>query len=206
MPEKVKMHFAPLAGKLLELKRPSGNEWYVGLIENGDNLVLGPGWHDFVSVNSVSQSDLLVFKYTNGTTFEVLIFDRNGSEKSFRTEEDSTGSMQFVTSNESRQKPVNFTARLPDSGLHANEEDGYSENDNMSKTETPPLTSSKNSGEFPPSQFCIIFHHHLLLVECQKFLKLYIIHVAQYFQFIGTLVIHSIKYLTHLLLLFVLPI
>ncbi|KAF3335847.1 B3 domain-containing protein [Carex littledalei] len=124
LPEKVKIHFEPLVGKVLELKRPNGHVRYVGLIKNGEKLVLQPGWHDF----GVSQNDLLVFKYKGGITFEVLIFDQSGSEKSSRTEENSNGSMQIVTKDESSwPKPVNFTVKLPDSDLQSNEEDKHEE-------------------------------------------------------------------------------
>lgn len=134
----MKIHFEPLAGKVLELTRPNGHVHHVGLIKNGENLVLQPGWHDFVSDNGVSQSDLLVFKYKRGITFEVLIFDQSGSEKSYITEEMSKCSMQFVTKDElSSPKPVNSTAQLPDSDLQSNEEDVYIESDKMSETKNP---------------------------------------------------------------------
>ncbi|KAJ4785009.1 B3 domain-containing protein [Rhynchospora pubera] len=146
LPEKVKIHFASLAGKLLELKRPNGKIWYVGLVKNGEKLVLQPGWHDFVSANDVSQNDLLVFKYNSETTFEVLIFDQSGFEKSCKTEEKSTGSLQIITRDELiGPKPVNVASQLPASDLQENEEDENSESDQISETRTPPLT--ENSGK-----------------------------------------------------------
>ncbi|KAF3333815.1 B3 domain-containing protein [Carex littledalei] len=89
LPEKLTKQLVHLVGKLLELERPSGSTWYVGLIRSGDKLVLQPGWNDFASANNVSQNDHLVFKFIGESKFQVFIFDPTGCEKggSFEKEE-----------------------------------------------------------------------------------------------------------------------
>ncbi|KAJ1690155.1 hypothetical protein LUZ63_014310 [Rhynchospora breviuscula] len=89
LPEKMTRQFTNLAGKVLQLKRPSGDTWHVGLMMSGDKLVLQPGWNDFASANKLSQNDHLVFKFIGESKFEVFIFDPTGCEKggNFENEE-----------------------------------------------------------------------------------------------------------------------
>ncbi|KAJ4770859.1 hypothetical protein LUZ62_055116 [Rhynchospora pubera] len=91
LPEKLTRQLAHLAGKVLELKRPSGGTWHVGLIMSGEKLVLQPGWNDFASANRISQNDHLVFKFIGESKFEVFIFDPTGCEKGGNFEKDEQG-------------------------------------------------------------------------------------------------------------------
>ncbi|KAL2249661.1 UNVERIFIED_CONTAM: B3 domain-containing protein REM16, partial [Sesamum indicum] len=58
------------------LKGPSGHEWSVGLVTNGDMLLLGHGWKAFVEDHSLEENDILIFKYNGNSRFEVLMFDQ----------------------------------------------------------------------------------------------------------------------------------
>lgn len=76
------MNFQALIGKVIQLKRPSGDTWHVSLIWTGEELALQSGWNQFVVANDISPNDFMVFKFIGGFRFEVLIFDPNGYEKS----------------------------------------------------------------------------------------------------------------------------
>ncbi|KAJ3685490.1 hypothetical protein LUZ61_014654 [Rhynchospora tenuis] len=111
LPEKLTRQLAHLAGKVLELKRPSGDTWHVGLVMSGDQLVLQPGWNDFASANRISQNDHLVFKFMGESKFEVFIFDPEGCEKGGnfeKEEEEQDESFGSIVGEELSQELHNF--------------------------------------------------------------------------------------------------
>ncbi|KAJ4788110.1 B3 domain-containing protein [Rhynchospora pubera] len=111
LPKKLTKQFAHLAGKVLELKRPSGGTWYVGLIMSGNKLVLQPGWNDFARANNISQNDHLVFKFIGGSKFEVFIFDPTGCEMGSnveKEEQEQNGSLGSTVGEELSEELHNF--------------------------------------------------------------------------------------------------
>ncbi|KAJ4788108.1 B3 domain-containing protein [Rhynchospora pubera] len=83
-------------GKILEivkLKGPSGRTWPIEVLKSENKLSLKSGWTNFVTANKIDENDLLVFKYSGNSSFDVVIFDRSGCEKvvSFTTKKDETG-------------------------------------------------------------------------------------------------------------------
>ncbi|KAJ3685833.1 hypothetical protein LUZ61_014997 [Rhynchospora tenuis] len=86
LPVKVRMKLKGIVGKILQLKRPSGDTWHISLVWSGEELVLQSGWNQFIVANDISQNDLLVFRFIGGSKFEVLIFDPNGYEKNSNKE------------------------------------------------------------------------------------------------------------------------
>ncbi|KAL0360764.1 UNVERIFIED_CONTAM: B3 domain-containing protein REM16 [Sesamum radiatum] len=60
----------------IALKGPSGHEWSVGLVTNGDTLLLKDGWKTFVDDHSLEENDILIFKYNGNSRFDVLMFDQ----------------------------------------------------------------------------------------------------------------------------------
>ncbi|KAG8377682.1 hypothetical protein BUALT_Bualt08G0058200 [Buddleja alternifolia] len=60
----------------ITLKGPSGNVWNIGLVTNGDMLLLKNGWKAFVEDHSLEENDILIFKYNGNSRFDVLMFDQ----------------------------------------------------------------------------------------------------------------------------------
>ncbi|KAK4429081.1 B3 domain-containing protein REM16 [Sesamum alatum] len=58
------------------LRGPSGNVWSVGLVANGDMLLLKHGWIAFVEDHSLEENDILIFKYNGNSSFDVFMFDQ----------------------------------------------------------------------------------------------------------------------------------
>ncbi|KAK4489567.1 hypothetical protein RD792_005377 [Penstemon davidsonii] len=63
----------------IALRGPSGSIWDVGLLANGETLLLKQGWTAFVKDHSLEEKDILVFKYNGNSRFDVLIFDHQNS-------------------------------------------------------------------------------------------------------------------------------
>ncbi|KAL3840357.1 hypothetical protein ACJIZ3_024948 [Penstemon smallii] len=63
----------------IALRGPSGNIWDVGLLANGNTLLLKQGWTTFVEDHSLEKKDILIFKYNENSRFDVLIFDHENS-------------------------------------------------------------------------------------------------------------------------------
>lgn len=57
------------------LKGPGGGTWRVGVTTTDDSLFFKHGWQEFVNDHGLAENDLLVFKYSGESHFEVLIFD-----------------------------------------------------------------------------------------------------------------------------------
>lgn len=64
-----------LAGRVA-LRGPSGHEWKVGLVTDGDMLLLKHGWKAFVEDHSLEENDILIFKYKGNSRFDVMMFDQ----------------------------------------------------------------------------------------------------------------------------------
>ncbi|CAA0810877.1 B3 domain-containing protein REM16 [Striga hermonthica] len=64
-----------MAGSVI-LNGPSGHTWKVELVMNGDTLLLKTGWKSFVEDHSLKENDILIFKYSGNSSFQVLMFDQ----------------------------------------------------------------------------------------------------------------------------------
>ncbi|KAK9012422.1 hypothetical protein V6N11_040477 [Hibiscus sabdariffa] len=62
------------------LKVPSGALWEVELTKSGSEVFLQRGWSDFVQHYSLDLEDFVVFRYEGHSLFNVIIFDKGGSE------------------------------------------------------------------------------------------------------------------------------
>ncbi|PIN16087.1 hypothetical protein CDL12_11264 [Handroanthus impetiginosus] len=60
----------------VSLRGPSGHVWNVGLVKNGDVLFLKLGWNAFVEDHGLQENDILIFKYSGDSRFDVSIFDQ----------------------------------------------------------------------------------------------------------------------------------
>jgi B3 DNA binding domain len=65
----------------VELKCPSGITWHVKMIKSNGNFIFQSGWRDFIIANKIEKNDILVFKYSGNSSFEVIIFDPSGCQK-----------------------------------------------------------------------------------------------------------------------------
>uniref|UniRef100_A0A7N0TGY8 TF-B3 domain-containing protein n=1 Tax=Kalanchoe fedtschenkoi TaxID=63787 RepID=A0A7N0TGY8_KALFE len=68
-------------GNRIRLKGPSSNKWKVGSERAEKDVIVGRGWAEFVSDQSLDESNFLVFHYTGDSSFKVLIFYLSGCEK-----------------------------------------------------------------------------------------------------------------------------
>jgi B3 DNA binding domain len=55
--------------------------WQVGVIQSAGRLTFLSGWKDFLIANYVEANDLLVFKYSGNSSFQVQIFVSSGCER-----------------------------------------------------------------------------------------------------------------------------
>ncbi|KAJ3674365.1 hypothetical protein LUZ60_004981 [Juncus effusus] len=106
LPEQLTTQFAPLIDQFIELKLPNGASWRVGLVKCGSKLALQDGWFEFARQNSISQNDLLVFKFKGGSEFEVVIFDSDGLEKSIGGDEIKKEIEEFEEPIEVLEEPI----------------------------------------------------------------------------------------------------
>jgi B3 DNA binding domain len=81
LPNDFHRNFKGQIGETAELKGPSGNVWQVGVIKSTGRSTFQSGWKDFVTGNRVEANDLLVFKYSGNSSFQVQIFDSSGCER-----------------------------------------------------------------------------------------------------------------------------
>jgi B3 DNA binding domain len=81
LPNNFHRNFRGRIDETVELKGPSGNVWQVGVIKSTGRLTFQYGWKDFVTGNCVEANDLLVFKYSGNSSFQVQIFDSSGCER-----------------------------------------------------------------------------------------------------------------------------
>ncbi|XP_078178607.1 B3 domain-containing protein Os12g0592300-like [Carex rostrata] len=75
------MNFKGKISDKIKLKDPNGKTWQIEVFKSYNNLSLHSGWRDFVTANKIDENDLLVFKYSSSSSFDVLIFDESGYEK-----------------------------------------------------------------------------------------------------------------------------
>ncbi|XP_062075880.1 B3 domain-containing protein REM6-like [Humulus lupulus] len=62
------------------LKLPCGSRWEVGLTESDGKVWIEKGWKFFAEDCSLSQGNLLVFRYEGNSQFHVIIFDKTTVE------------------------------------------------------------------------------------------------------------------------------
>ncbi|KAL3845193.1 hypothetical protein ACJIZ3_002596 [Penstemon smallii] len=75
---------------------PSGNNWYVDLVLDGEGLFFDDGWAIFVRDHILEQGDSLVFRYDGDLQFTVQIFDQSMCEKETTfTAESSQDSIKY---------------------------------------------------------------------------------------------------------------
>ncbi|KAF3333850.1 B3 domain-containing protein [Carex littledalei] len=81
LPRKLAKNFKEKISQIVELKVPTGKTWQIEVFKSSNNLSLRSGWRDFVAANKINENDILVFKYSSGSSFNVLIFDPSGYQK-----------------------------------------------------------------------------------------------------------------------------
>jgi hypothetical protein len=70
--------------EVVSLKPPSGKTWSIGVGNNAnDEVMLQSGWKEFVSAHGIEEGDYLLFKYSGVSSFDVLMFDSSGCEKTW---------------------------------------------------------------------------------------------------------------------------
>lgn len=60
-----------------------GKTYDIQIAKEPNGLVFRSGWAKFASAYELEQGDMLVFRYSRNSLFEVKIFDPNGCEKEF---------------------------------------------------------------------------------------------------------------------------
>ncbi|TVU46118.1 hypothetical protein EJB05_05636 [Eragrostis curvula] len=81
IPTRFANNFNGHIAEVVTLKSPSGKIWSIGVGGDTDEVVFRSGWKDFVSAHSIEEGDYLVFKYAGVSSFDVLILDSSGCEK-----------------------------------------------------------------------------------------------------------------------------
>ncbi|TKV92463.1 hypothetical protein SEVIR_9G164000v4 [Setaria viridis] len=82
IPARFANNFNGHISEVVSLKSPSGKTWSIGVGNNDtDEVFLQSGWKDFVSAHSIAEGDYLLFKYSGVSSFDVLVFDSSGCEK-----------------------------------------------------------------------------------------------------------------------------
>ncbi|KAJ3685483.1 hypothetical protein LUZ61_014647 [Rhynchospora tenuis] len=81
LPRKFARNFKGKICEIVKLTGPSGKTWQIEVLKTENKLSLKSGWRNFVRTNKIGENDLLVFKYSGNSAFDVLIFDPSGSEK-----------------------------------------------------------------------------------------------------------------------------
>ncbi|XP_078177679.1 B3 domain-containing protein Os12g0592300-like [Carex rostrata] len=81
LPRKLTKNFKGEISEIIKLKDPNGKTWKIDVFKSHNNQSLRSGWRDFVTANKIDENDLLVFKYSSSSSFDVLIFDPSGYEK-----------------------------------------------------------------------------------------------------------------------------
>lgn len=81
IPDRFANNFNGHISEDVNLKSPSGKTWSIGVANDTDGVVLRSGWNEFVSAHSIEEGDYLLFKYSGVSSFDVLMFDPNGCEK-----------------------------------------------------------------------------------------------------------------------------
>ena len=83
IPARFANNFNGHISEVISLKSPSGKTWSIGVGSDTDEVVLQSGWKEFVSAHSIDEGDCMLFKYTGVSSFDVLVFDSSGCEKTW---------------------------------------------------------------------------------------------------------------------------
>jgi hypothetical protein len=84
IPARFANNFNGHISEVVSLKSPSGKTWSIGVGNNdADEVFLQSGWKEFVTAHSIAEGDYLLFKYSGVSSFDVLIFDSSGCEKTW---------------------------------------------------------------------------------------------------------------------------
>ncbi|XP_066386377.1 B3 domain-containing protein Os03g0622200-like [Miscanthus floridulus] len=83
IPARFANNFNGHISEVISLKSPSGKTWSIGVGSDTDGVVLQSGWKEFVSAHSIGEGDCMLFKYTGVSSFDVLVFDSSGCEKTW---------------------------------------------------------------------------------------------------------------------------
>ncbi|WVZ59856.1 hypothetical protein U9M48_009949 [Paspalum notatum var. saurae] len=81
IPARFANNFNGHISEVVSLKPPSGKAWSIGVGNDADVVVLQSGWKEFVSAHGIDEGDYLLFKYSGASSFDVLMFDSSGCEK-----------------------------------------------------------------------------------------------------------------------------
>ncbi|XP_078177678.1 B3 domain-containing protein Os12g0592300-like [Carex rostrata] len=81
LPRKLAKNFKGKISEIVELKLPTGKTWKIEVFKSSNNISLHSGWREFAAANKIYENDILVFKYSSNSSFDVLIFDPSGYEK-----------------------------------------------------------------------------------------------------------------------------
>uniref|UniRef100_A0A7N0V480 TF-B3 domain-containing protein n=1 Tax=Kalanchoe fedtschenkoi TaxID=63787 RepID=A0A7N0V480_KALFE len=88
VPKKFGMKFPMKLGETIKLRGPTGDIWRVKVVKTEEDVLLRKGWPRFVYDHLLNEYDLLVFRYTGSSSFDVSIFDRNACVKDLRMLQD----------------------------------------------------------------------------------------------------------------------
>jgi hypothetical protein len=173
LPVKIGMYFEALIGKVIQLKRPSGDTWHIDLIWAGEELVLQSSWNQFIVANDIV-NDFMVLKFIGGSKFVVLIFFiQVGIEKSSNVgKKIRHGLVQVFTfgAEPIRSKSDNYNKRCNEIEVYGNTmEDvqgcstgGMNESEalslNLSKISTMKFTNMHENKKFEISQLSCGLH------------------------------------------------
>ncbi|KAL6893507.1 hypothetical protein ACP4OV_007605 [Aristida adscensionis] len=81
IPGRFSSNFNGQISEVVTLKSATGKTWSIGVGGDTDEVVLRSGWKEFASNHSLEEGDYLLFRYTGASSFDVLIFDSSGCEK-----------------------------------------------------------------------------------------------------------------------------
>ncbi|KAG5613254.1 hypothetical protein H5410_024535 [Solanum commersonii] len=114
----MKLQFIPqriaksLGNKLeayVSLTGPSGSTWKVELTATGDTFFLKNWWKEFVDAHSLDENDLLVFKYTGASRFDVSV-----TKRSIAVNNDTTnGVSEAAAKKKSKHASIHHTLTVP---------------------------------------------------------------------------------------------
>ncbi|PKI48666.1 hypothetical protein CRG98_030953 [Punica granatum] len=76
MPKKFAENMKNKLGENVFLKGPSGSIWKVGLAAEEGGLFFKRGWEEFVKDHPLAENDVLMFRFSGNSRFEVLMFDQ----------------------------------------------------------------------------------------------------------------------------------
>ncbi|KAK9691691.1 hypothetical protein RND81_09G212400 [Saponaria officinalis] len=84
LPSKFAEHMLGKVPKKVSLIGPSGSSWDVEVSMTGNLALVGEGWKDFAKTYNLEENYILMFKYKQSASLEVLIFDqKNLCEKEY---------------------------------------------------------------------------------------------------------------------------